>query len=85
MNKPWQDKVMGIAIIMFVYSLLPQIIFNFQHRAVFISWQTLVLTSVGLYTFSFCMWTMGLKLSSIANFLTAFGWSIMIIQKIFYS
>ena len=80
----WQDKVLACATVGFIYSLLPQILLNYQLKVVGISWQTIIITCVGLYIISFCMFTLKVYLFSIANILTAILWTTILIQKIIY-
>ena len=80
----WQDKVLACVTVGFIYSMLPQIFLNHQLQIVAISWQTIIITSIGLYIISFCMFTMKVYLFSIANMLTAILWTIILIQKIIY-
>jgi len=80
----WQDKVMTCVAIGFIYSMLPQILLNYQLKVVGISWQTIIITSIGCYVIAYCMFTLKLYFSSIANTMTATLWTVILIQKIIY-
>jgi|GEM_PF-4377722 len=80
----WQDKLMTIAAIGFVYSLIPQIILNYNELTVMMSWQTIIITCIGLYIFTICMFTLKLWSTAIINLFTAICWTIILIQKVIY-
>lgn len=80
----WQDKVLTFATVGFIYSMLPQILLNYQLKMVAISWQTIVITGIGLYIVAFCFFTLKLYFSSIANTLTAILWTVILVQKFIY-
>jgi len=80
----WQDKLLTVAALGFVYSLIPQIILNHQQSCVMMSWQTIIITSVGLYVFAICFFTLKLRFTAITNMFTAICWTIILIQKVIY-
>lgn len=80
----WQDKLLPIAALGFVYSLIPQIILNYQQSIVIMSWQTIIITSICLYICAICFYTLKLKFTAITNLFTAVCWTIILIQKIIY-
>lgn len=50
----WQDIAFAIISIAFCYSLIPQIVYNYNLHIVNLSWQTLIISSVGLYASATC-------------------------------
>jgi len=78
----WQDTVMMIVAIAFCYSLIPQIFFNIRIHEVNLSWQTLVISPIGLLISAFCFFTLKLYYTSVTTLFSATCWLIMLIQKI---
>ena len=80
----YQDILMLIAGILFVISLIPQIILNFKHRKVLISWGMLITTIVGLFLVIFSMLTLKLFFTFGIKLITVLLCLIILIQKMVY-
>lgn len=80
----WQDYVLTIVSIAFSYALIPQIILSHKTKEVNFSWQTIIITCICIYIYSFCNYTLSLYLAFVINFINASCWGILGIQKFFY-
>lgn len=80
----WQDYVIAIVGLLFSYSLIPQIIKIFKDPKLVsgFSWQTVVITTVGLLILSICMFTLTCYLSAFTNLITCLCWAIILVEKI---
>ena len=78
----WQDIVLSIASFIFIYSLVPQIIMQFNTGIVGITFQTSILTSIGLFMIVISMFSLKLYFSTITNLINMFLWIIIVLQKI---
>ena len=80
-----QDYVITIVGFTFSYSLIPTLrkIIK-QKSASQFSWQTIFLTSIGLYIVAGCMISLNLKFSFFSDVFTAFGWTMIGILKYRY-
>jgi len=78
------DIIMAIVTIAFVYSIIPQIIKVIRDKRVEIAWQTLFITSIGLWTMAFCFGTLSQHLTSITNYFSASGWTFLLCAKFYY-
>ena len=77
----WQDIVMGITSIGFSYSLIPQIVHCAKTHRVDITWQTIIITTTGLFALSMCMFSLNCYFTAITNLITYLCWCIIGIQK----
>jgi len=84
MKLKWQDVVLTIISLAFCYALIPQIIYNYNLHVVNISWQTLIITMLGLYFAGFCYFTLKLYFTAISTSISATCWLIILIQKIIF-
>ena len=75
----WQDIAFTIISIAFCYSLIPQIVYNTQLHCVNLSWQTVIISAIGLYASAFCFLTLKFYFTTIFS---ATCWLVMVIQKI---
>ena len=80
----WQDYVMGITALSFVYALFPQLIHGFKNKKTTIQPQTALITSLGLYAFSIATLTLNLYFSTIVNAFNATLWAFLFYQSIKY-
>jgi len=80
----WQDIVLSVVSISFTYSLIPQIIYSVKKQSVDISWQTLIITSIGLLVMAVTLGTINLNLTAITTWITSFCWFILLFIKIEY-
>ncbi len=80
----WQDLLLTIVSIGFVYSLIPQIFLNFKIKQIQFSWQTIIITTVGIYVSAICNFSLDLHFTGITNLITGTCWLTLGIQKIFF-
>lgn len=81
----WQDYVMALTSIAFGYSLIPQIyrIWKLKSASQF-SWQTAVITAIGLWVFGFTLLTLKMYVTAATNVVTATCWTLIVLAKIRY-
>ena len=78
------ETILTITTIILSYSLVPQVIKSIRERSVKISLQTLIVSSVGVWTLSVCFLIMGLTFNGLANSLGALLWSILLLMKLIW-
>lgn len=79
------DIILAIVSIIFSYSLLPQIMMSIKTKKVEISWQTIVITVVGVFSIAICYLIKELYFGSITQFITGICWMILGILKFKYN
>ncbi len=80
----WQDIVIAIANIMFAYALIPQVYYGFKTRKGNLTFQTALITTLGLYVSCIAFITLNLIFSGIICMVNGTLWAILLIQKIVY-
>ena len=80
----WQDIVVAIANILFGYSLAYQVYKGFRERKGFLTLQTSLLTTIGLYAMSFAFFTLNLFVSTIVSTFNGTMWLLLFIQGLIY-
>lgn len=80
----WQDIILTIIIIAFAYCLIPQLFYAKRNKRVGISYQTLWITSMGLYITVPCYVTNNMLFGGITSFITASLWLILLLMKMRY-
>jgi hypothetical protein len=80
----WQDVVLTGANIVFVVSLLPQVINGFKNKKGFISLWTSGPTTVALFTVSYTVYTLQLYFSASITVVSGLLWLMIFIQKLVY-
>jgi len=80
----WQDYIITLSVIAFSYALIPQIYQGFKKKKGFITIQTSLITSLGMYALTYVYFTLNLYFSTIMVFITGTLWLILFIQKIIY-
>jgi len=80
----WQDYVIAICTIGFSYALIPQIILHFKKKKVELTWQTIIITVIGILVVMICMFSLGLWFTTAMNFLAMMLWMIFGVQKWIY-
>lgn len=83
MKRQTIDKLMTVSIILFAYSLIPQIIMNFQINDVVMAWQTIIFTNMGMFIMCVCLYSLRTYVSAIANTIQFTCWFIILMQKLF--
>lgn len=80
----WQDIVMGVANLLFTYSLANQAYVGFRKKKGFLTLTSSGLTSLGLYIISIAFFTLSLYLSAVASAVNASLWLTLFIQRVVY-
>lgn len=80
----WQDIVISLANVLFLYSLFKQSYHGFKKKRGFITLQTSSLTTVGLIGMSIAMFSMKLYISGFVLALSAVMWFVLLIQRVAY-
>ncbi len=80
----WQDIVITFANLVFVISLVPQIIYGYKNKKGYIKLETSVPTFLALYSMSIAFFTLNLFYSCIAVFMGGTCWLILAIQRFIY-
>jgi len=80
----WQDIVIAILTILFGYALIPQIYYGFKHKKATVTFQTSLITGIGLYIMGLTFFTLQLYFTTIMDIITGTLWMILFIQKLVY-
>ncbi len=80
----WQDIIVSIASIIFVYAMIPQIIYGFKTKKGLISIQFSLLNIVAMIGLIIVYASFNLIFSTILNSIIAFLWFILLIQRLKY-
>ena len=80
----WQDIVISIASIIFVYAMFPQIIYGFKTKKGLISLQFSLLNLFAMIGLVVVYANLNLIFSTIINILISFLWIILLIQRVKY-
>ena len=80
----WQDIIVSIASLVFVYAMIPQIIYGFQTKKGLISIQFSVLNILAMLGLITAYASFGLAFSVILNVLILILWVILLAQRIKY-
>lgn len=80
----WQDILIAIANLMFVYSLAYQIYKGFKDKKGYIALQTSLLTTLGLFAIAFAFFTLNFLFSTIVASINGIMWFILFIQGLVY-
>lgn len=81
----WQDLVFGIGNIINVIALIPTLSKNKENSECKIQYFTSVMTSIVLFSFVISFFTLKLYVSSIVTFLLFICWSMLALQRFYYS
>jgi len=80
----WQDIIITIANLLFTYALFPQVYYGFKRKKGTITFQTGLLTFIGLYAMAFAFFTINLAFSAVVSSVNGTLWLILFIQRIMY-
>ena len=80
----WPDLVIMFANILLGYALLPQVIKGFKDNKPHITFQTGLITTIGMYAITISYFSLGLIFSSIFGAIQSSMWLILLIQTIVY-
>ncbi len=80
----WQDIVVSIASIIFVYAMIPQIIYGFKTKKGLISVQFSLLNILAMTGLVVVYATFGLIFSTALNIIITLLWFILLIQRLKY-
>ena len=80
----WQDYVITIANLMFVFSLFNQVYYGYKIKKGLIAFSTSVPTFIGLYFMSFAFFSLSLYFSSLSVFISGCLWVVLFTQRIIY-
>lgn len=80
----WQDIVITLANLLFLYSLSNQVLYGFKSKKGLIALSSSFFTFVGLYAMSFAMYTLGLYFSALTIFISACLWVVLFVQRLIY-
>ncbi|MBU3906733.1 MAG: hypothetical protein KKA64_00610 [Nanoarchaeota archaeon] len=80
----WQDVVIAIVNVLFAYSLVYQVYVGFRDKKGFLSLQTSILTTIGLYAVAFVYFSLNLYLSTIISFFNGGMWFLLLFQRLVY-
>lgn len=80
----WQDIVMSCVSVAFAYALVPQVIYSWKRKSVELSWQTLIITTIGICIMCVCFLTLGLYFTTVTNGTCGLLWITLLTMKIKY-
>ena len=80
----WQDIIVSIASIIFVYAMMPQITYGFKTKKGLISIQFSLLNILAMFGLIIVYASFGLIFSTILNIIIAILWIILLVQRLRY-
>lgn len=80
----WQDIVISLSNLLFTYSLINQVVYGFRKKGGFITFQTSLLTTIGLSALTVAFFTLNLIFSTIVSGTNAILWLTLLIQRVKY-
>lgn len=80
----WQDVVVAVANVLFMYSLAHQVRHGFRTRKGTVTLVTSSLTAVGLYAIAAAFFTLSLFLSAGAAFVNGVLWTVLFVQGVMF-
>ena len=80
----WQDIVIAIINIVFGYSLVYQVYIGFKEKKGFLSLQTSLLTTIGLFVLAVIYLTLNLYISTLVTLITGIFWFLLLVQRLIY-
>ena len=80
----WQDIVTAGANILFGYSLAYQVFRGFKEKKGFLSLQTSLLTTIGLYALAIVYFSLNLYISTLIAAFNATMWLLLLVQRIIF-
>jgi len=80
----WQDIVASLAAVLFVYSLMPQIIYGFKTRKGLIALQFSIINIIAMIGLVIVYYSFGLYFAFGLNILLIFLWLILVFQRLKY-
>ena len=80
----WQDIVMAIATGLFSYALIPQVYHGFKNKKGYLTLQTSLITTLGIYAIAISFLTLKLYFSPIMNFVSGTLGLLLFIQGVMY-
>ncbi len=80
----WQDILISVVNIIFVFALFSQVYYGFKKKKGLIILRTSFLNALGLFTISIAFLTIPLYFSAIFTALNAIFWAILFFQRIVY-
>ena len=81
----WQDTVIFITSLFFVYSLIPQVVKGFKEKEGHIALQTALISTAGMGVMSLTYFSLQLYLSGLTALGLTILWSILLYQRIMYT
>jgi len=79
-----QDWILMACSVAFTYALIPQVLRNAKNQRCDLAWQTLILTSIGLWVTAGVYYSLGLYKSAIITAAAAICWTTMLLQRIIW-
>ena len=80
----WQDIVASIASIIFVYAMMPQIIYGFKTRKGLIALQFSIINIIAMMGLVIVYFSLELYFAFILNILLIILWLILVFQRLIY-
>ncbi|MFH1325649.1 MAG: hypothetical protein ABIH49_02685 [archaeon] len=80
----WQDVIVSLASVIFVYSMFPQIVYGFKTKKGLISIQFSLLNIIAMIGLIIVYVSFELFLSAAINMLITSLWGVLLIQRIKY-
>lgn len=80
-----QDKIIAIVTFLFSYSLVPQVwrVYKMKQASQF-SWQTVGITSAGLWVYAVVFFSMGMYYSAAMEVVAASCWTALLVAKVLF-
>jgi hypothetical protein len=81
----WQDIAITLINVLTGYVLIPQVYHGFKTKTSGLKLQTLIITTICLFSFAIVFATMGLILSALISTFNSIMWGLLLLQKLKYS
>lgn len=80
----WQDTIASLAAVLFVYSILPQIIYGFKIKKGLIALQFSIINIIAMIGLVIVYFSLELYFAFILNILLIILWIILVFQRLIY-
>lgn len=81
----WQDMLIFVVSLVLSYGLVVQVIHGFKDKKGHITFQTGLVTTIGMYLITISFFTLGMLFSGMVTFFNGTMWLTLFIQKLKYN
>ena len=84
LNMNWQDIVITVASVVFVYAMVPQIIYGYAKKQGVITYQFSILNIIAMIALTINYYSLNLLFSAAVSLVLTVLWTVLLIQRIIY-